>query len=74
MASIRIEDFEVDVENRRVKHTSGVVFAFYRYWNERDWRAAGPCWARNPSLYDGCFPELIALAKEAAVLNGMRHA
>ena len=74
MEPIRVEDFEVDIEGRRVTHKSGVVFAFYRYWNERDWLKAGPCWARNPRLYDGYFPALIAWAKEVAVLKGMKYA
>ena len=74
MANVRVSDFDVDVERRRVRHKSGVEFSYYRRWTDEDWIESGPAFVRNPSLYDGDYRRLFFAAKIAAILGGMQRA
>lgn len=72
-SELRPEHFEVDLDKRKVTHTSGVEITYYDYYNDEDWQATDAGLMRNPSLFEGDIGELVAMAKRIAIQRGMGH-
>ena len=68
-----MDTFTVDIESRKVRHSSGASASFYRYRNDEDWQRSDVVTLHNPDLYDGPHAELARRAKEAALAAGMGH-
>jgi hypothetical protein len=72
MKSPRLEDFDVDLAERLVRHKpSGIEISFYEYLNEEDWKKSDTATLRDNPFWPGDRYELARLAKEAAVAAGM---
>lgn len=72
MAQLRPEDFDVNLEERRVTHKpSKIVISFYEYNSEDDWRKSDSATLRDNPEYAGDRLELARAAKEAALALGM---
>jgi hypothetical protein len=69
---LRLEDFDLDLEERRVTHRpSHIVVSFYEYTNEDDWRRSDSATLRDNPAWRGDRSELAGAAKAAAVAKGM---
>ena len=66
-------DFTVDLAEREVYHTSGVIVQFDEYPTHEAWLASDSVHMDNPDLFDGDSNELAAGAKRAALAAGMHH-
>ncbi len=72
-AGLHPDSFEVDRENRVVRHNSGVEFHYYEYRCEADWLATDVATVANPSLFKGNLSALAAVAKRVAIERGMTY-
>ena len=72
MNSINLNEFTVNLGERKVTHRSGVVISFDSFETEADWLQDDCAKMRNPDLYNGDALELGAAAKRAAIRLGMK--
>ena len=73
MNSLKPEDFDVDLAERRVVHMpSGIEVEFYEYTNEQDWERSGSALLRDNPFWPGDRAEIALMAKEAALAAGMK--
>jgi len=73
MNSLRLEDFVVDLAERRIVHRpSGIEIEFYEYLNENDWDKSDSVLLRDNPFWPGDRAEIARKAKEAALAAGMR--
>jgi hypothetical protein len=72
MEQFPLEDFDVDLAERRVVHRrSGIWFEFYEYLNESDWQRSDSVTYRDNPKWGGDRNLLAAAAKRAAIEKGM---
>jgi hypothetical protein len=72
MSAPNVEDFDVDLAERRVTHKpSGIEVEFYEYLSEDDWEKSDSVVLRDNPIWPGDRLELARKAKEAAVAAGM---
>ena len=68
-----VSDFIVDLDDRNVIHKpSKILFSFYEYSNEDDWRSSESVVYRDNPDFQGDRMELAAAAKKAAIVAGMK--
>jgi len=73
VSSPKLEDFYVDLAERRVVHKpSGIEIEFYEYTNEQDWKKSDSAMLRDNPFWPGDRAELARAAKETALAAGMR--
>ena len=73
MSPIKIEDFDVDLPERLVRHKpSGIEVSFYEYLTEDDWNKSDSAVLRDNPFWPGDRYELARIAKAAAVAAGMK--
>lgn len=74
MNELTLENFNVDLTDRRVTHKpSGIVVSFYEYPTEDDWWKSDSVTLRDHPSYKGDRRVLARAAKEAALAMGMTN-
>jgi hypothetical protein len=73
MSQIKLDDFDVDLAERLVRHKpSGIEVSFYEYLSEDDWKKSDSAVLRDNPFWPGNRYEIARIAKEAALAAGMR--